>query len=680
MARAVLTVGVLSLLLGSLLVGIAPNLDARVVQLGESVWPGYAASLRADPAPPGCELEPLRARLETCSTKAPSELEPAAEADPFAPPDAGDEPEDCEALANLVNECSARHERFTAEAARVTSGVRRFRAVELALADLAQFAGLKHVLVLVVLLAAIVTALARQHLSLRNAQTATEHRFSEVVQLAAHGSWLVSCVADRNIQLRGQAELENPLLPVLWAVGFGVLAAINLWHLVRLPANVTRGPTTLLRLVTVVPLYAVMALLSSAYFLLVEHHPSGQAVYLHKFTQLPATYIGVGLYVWAGMLLAKTALARLGFGVVAPFQLPPALLGWLVMVLGAYPVAYSGASGVFVIAVGAVIYQQLRAAGAPRRMAVAATAMAGSLGVVLRPCLIVLLITMLNKQVTTDELYDWGRWVFVLTAALSFLAFWAWSRLEPTVLLQVRRPWREAVPESLSALRPLVPSLLIAAGVVSAYSFGLDTVVNEHTAPFVLPVVMLALLAWDRLGFKRPELEPAVRGVWPAVRGATDESAHHVGALLMMMCGSVALGGLVERSEVMRHMPASIDSVWASMTVIVVLLVLIGMAMDELGAVVLVSVSIAPFAAAQGIHPVHFWMVVLVGFELGYLAPPVALNQLLARQVVGRDAEVETSDPKVGFIARFAHVIVPCAIMGVALLLVAYGPLIFLPK
>ena len=39
--------------------------------------------------------------------------------------------------------------------------------------------------------------------------------------------------------------------------------------------------------------------------------------------------------------------------------------------------------------------------------------------------------------------------------------------------------------------------------------------------------------------------------------------------------------------------------------------------MDALGAVVLVSVTLAKVAADNGIDPVHFWMMVLVAFELG---------------------------------------------------------------
>ena len=56
------------------------------------------------------------------------------------------------------------------------------------------------------------------------------------------------------------------------------------------------------------------------------------------------------------------------------------------------PTAYTGASGIFVIAAGALIYHEVRHAGGSRQFALAASAMSGSLGVVLRPCLLVVLI------------------------------------------------------------------------------------------------------------------------------------------------------------------------------------------------------------------------------------------------------------------------------------------------
>ena len=144
------------------------------------------------------------------------------------------------------------------------------------------------------------------------------------------------------------------------------------------------------------------------------------------------------------------------------------------------------------------------------------------------------------------------------------------------------------------------------------------------------------------------------------------------------MALSLSMGGVVERSGVMNNFPQHFANIWVAMALFVAMLVFIGMVMDPFGAVILVSATIAPIAYQNGIHPVHFWMVVLVSFELGYLSPPVALNQLLLRQVVGEE-ETEKAAEEVrhaGFYRRFERWILPVAVMGSGLLIVAFGPLI----
>ena len=102
-------------------------------------------------------------------------------------------------------------------------------------------------------------------------------------------------------------------------------------------------------------------------------------------------------------------------------------------------------------------------------------------------------------------------------------------------------------------------------------------------------------------------------------------------------------------------------------------MVIVGMTMDALGAVILVSVSVAGIAYENGVDPVHFWMMVLVAFELGYLTPPVAINHLLARQVIGEESWVEKDDTQ-GFLRRYEHIILPMTVMSIALLIVAFAP------
>jgi TRAP-type C4-dicarboxylate transport system permease large subunit len=145
----------------------------------------------------------------------------------------------------------------------------------------------------------------------------------------------------------------------------------------------------------------------------------------------------------------------------------------------------------------------------------------------------------------------------------------------------------------------------------------------------------------------------------------------------MLMGLSVSIGGMVERADLMSMVPAIFDSTWTAMLALVLVMVLIGMFMDPYGAVILVSATIASVAYKNGIDPVHFWMVALVAFELGYLSPPVALNHLLTRQVVGEEEIRLAKEESAGmsFWYRHERILLPLACMGAALLIVAFVPL-----
>jgi TRAP-type C4-dicarboxylate transport system permease large subunit len=708
---ALLAVGVLLL---SLFLGVAPNLGTRLVELGERWWPGYARDLREDPEAPSCSVQELEVRAEACQAAPaevpavePSGTDPFGGEDPFADgaalssgaegsvgsnavveggqrpafdPFGGEDPfaaqapaapaADCQATVALLERCRERHADHQRALVRLTPGVRRWRAVELAVAGVASWPWWRQLLVLLVLGGGLVTTARRSHIALRSPRTRSEEVLSQGSQLLAHLLLGVSAIADLLVQRGSAAELEDPLLPIIWAVGFGLLALLNVTNIARAPRFEPGAGSGLPRKLMVVPLYAWMVIITGLYFLLVERHPSGQAIYLHKFAQHPSVYLGVGLYVMAGMLMSVTRVARLVFGVLEPWKLPPTMLAWLAGTASALPTAYTGASGIFVLAAGREIFTTLRRAGASRRLALAATAMSGSLGVVIRPCLLVVLIAVLNKQVTTGELFARGLMVFALSASIFFVA----------MLILGRGAWRpaaprEAAPASARALPRLLPHLAAVVAVLLGYRLLLGVHVNEHTAALVVPVLMLAVLAVDRWAARRapavgPDALPPL-----ALGSLATTTSGHVGALLMLMAASVGLGGVVERAQLMEAFGQSFATPMVAMAVLLVFLVLIGMLMEPLGAVVLVSVSLAGLAYDSGIEPAHFWMVVLVAFELGYLTPPVAMNHLLARQAVGADAMVE-DEPQASFFARYMHVLVPMAIMATTLLIVAFGPLL----
>ena len=666
------TVPAVVLLLSVLLYGLGEKVHARLLQVGEAVWPGYA-SLRVEPKKPDCDPDaPLGAEEET------PPKEEADEGDDFLDDLMGEDGGDAEAQAAALEAareaCRKRHADYEAQRARRTAGLRAFQAVEGAVAALVKFGveWMRHVLVLLLLICAATATALKAHIGLRPPATRRDHLVSEAGQLVANLLLLASSAAKWQVDRESGLELQHAGLPVLWLGGFAVLAALNVMGLVRARRVDAPGGRFGHALLTV-PLYATMAIVSGAYFFLGERHFAGLAIYLQKLTEHSILYIHVGLYVWAGMLLKRTRLAELSFDLLRPWKLPPELLAFVVVAASAIPTAYSGASGIFVIAAGAVIYHELRAAGARTQLALAATAMSGSLGVVLPPCLLVVIVASLNKQVTTDQLFHWGWRVFGLTTVLFFVA----ALLTRKGPLTMARP-KEALGPTAAALRALLPYGLLLGGTLLVTWAALDATLDEHSAPILLPFLLLVLLWWDRRSVKQeasaPEPSTGEERSWRlALTGATRETTGHIGALLILMGLSVCIGGVIERAQLMEMLPASLGSPMATMAVMVVLLVFIGMVMDPYGAVILVSAAIAGIAYEGGIDPVHFWMVVLVAFELGYLTPPVALNHLLARQVVG---VVEDDAPEGGgFWSRHERILLPMAVMATALLLVAFVPL-----
>ena len=654
--------------------GTAEKLHARLLQYGQQHWPGYAA-LRQDASVPACDPE---------NAQAPAAA-PANDSDALLDAVMGEQvpdvPSENAALA-ARQDCIQQHAAYDQMQGRLTQSLRIFRGIETALAAFVDWAlaWMRHTLVALLLICAAVATRQQGHIAMRQPTSRSEERMVGLLQVVALGvlgaSWWAVLAAQRRAPLPGQ----DTIMPWLWLAGLGFAASGALaqaWAPKQ--PGVARLPSP-----ACVPLYVVMVLAGGAYFFLLEKHPAGLAIYLQQLTEHALLYAHVGLYVWVGMLLKQTQLAERCFAILRPWRLPPELLAFVVVTAAAIPTAYSGASGIFVIAAGAMIYQELRRAGANDQMALAATAMSGSLGVVLSPCLLVVIAASLNKQVTTSALYAGGLWVFALTAGLYFIAcLWAGhGRMRPN-------PESEASAASARAVVALLPTLAIGGVIVLLYQVLLGTHVDEHTAPTILPVILLGILmyeVWERRNkaTHAGQHAPLPTTVAVASKGspnravwlATAHAASHIGALLLLMGASVCVGGMIQRAEILSLVPHAFASPTLAMAALVAMLVLIGMCMDPYGAVILVSASIAEVAYTNGIAPVHFWLVVLVAFELGYLMPPIALNQLLARRVVGGVHVPHTGPAPRSWFGRHLGLLLPVSVMACALLLVAFGPLI----
>ena len=430
-----------------------------------------------------------------------------------------------------------------------------------------------------------------------------------------------------------------------------------------------------------IPLYAYMAILCGLYFLVFEQHFAGVATYMNQMTEHANLYTNVALYVFCGMMLKNTDIADKFLAILRPFKLSPELLVFVIVLLSALPTAYSGASGIFVIAAGAIIYRELKQTKTRDGLALAGTAMSGSMGIVLSPCLLVVIVAALNNNVTTDELFSAGLSVFFVNIFVFAIVLFTTKQGR----ISFENPIK-AMPEVGRAIVGVLPYIAIGAAVLLFMRYGFGAAFDEYKAPVLLPFMLLVLLVYDRTMARRawrrmPEAErpkTAPHGIGRSLFDSVNSTSIHSGGLLSLMTLSVCIGGIIDRANLNALLRQHFSSPFIAMALLFVILVTIGMIMDPYGAVILVSATLTQIAASNGIAPIHFWVTVLCAFELGYLTPPVALNQLLTRQVVGESAyayERATDRPK-NFWYRHERILLPVAVKGIVLLLVAFMPLI----
>ena len=697
------TCSILALLLLTLVIGTGEMIHGQLLRIGESLYGDEKVGmqysfLRAEPKKPSCERHPNIDALVQQQMQASSH-------DEFADIFGTTSKEDVrQSVLAAQQQCEEQYSYYDKAQQYLNDHptIRSYRTIETTFFGIFKFGTENRVLILLlmVVISCITASLKMHHISLRPPKTKLDFRVYSLSMIMGNGLLAFSVFSQYQSVIHSGVVSTFETLAVywLWIILFVGLTLISVYQLFKIPKDAAAGGNIGLALMSV-PLYAFMAILTGIAFIFFMDYPMGQGIYLGQLVEFSGIFLNLALFIWAGMLLTQTRMMDVFLAILRPWNLAPETLTWIILIAAAIPTAYTGASGIFVIAAGAIIYKEVWNSGARRQYALAVSAMSGSLGVVLRPCLLVILISMLDsRHVTSDELFSHGIYVFWLTA----LIFLGVSLYLAEDKFRINSP-KIALPGMLRAMIPVIPYVLITLVIVALYKYGLDTQMDEFTAPVILPFMLLGFILFDKCFGDRvpvPDNSRMVRalehekksqymrshgvtaeqqrGFRRSVWFATSESVGHIGALIILMALSASMGGLIERAEVVSMLPTHLGSLLITLGFMAILLAIIGMCTDPFGAVILVAATIAPVAYENGVHPIHFWMIVLVAFEFGYVTPPVALNHLLTRLSVGDEevaaADAEAKEKYSSFYYRYERWLLPIIVLFSSLVIVTYTP------
>jgi tripartite ATP-independent transporter DctM subunit len=348
-----------------------------------------------------------------------------------------------------------------------------------------------------------------------------------------------------------------------------------------------------------------------------------------------------------------------------------ALMGWMpggLAIVTIFACAiftiFTGASGVTIVALGALVMPALIKQKYPNQFSLGLVTGTGSVGLLFPPAIPLFVYgTVYGLQASALKdvpgamesviNFDSERFLFagvvpgaVLLGCLSVVAIGAaiyWK--VPRQRFSFGELWRSFVvvlPELLLPAIVLVP-LINAWGNIA-----------QLAAISMVYMIFLEIVVYRDI---------TVKTLWTI----STEALALIGTIFLVVYTSSAFTNLLVTAEVPQDLvdwaKAHVGSKYWFLLMLNLLLLVVGMMMDIFSAVIIVVPLIAPVAMYYGIDPYHLGVIFLLNLEIGYLTPPVGLNLFIASFKFGKPV-LEVTRATLPFMAA----------MIVALGLVTYIP------
>lgn len=361
------------------------------------------------------------------------------------------------------------------------------------------------------------------------------------------------------------------------------------------------------------PLFAIIATSAMLGFQREDTDLMNMALELLGIAGLPFL-AAIPLFTFAGYVLSESeAPKRL-------VRLTGAMLGWMpgglaivCLAACAFFTAFTGASGVTIIALGAILYPALKHDGYPDKFNLGLVTSSGSLGLLFAPSLPLILYGVV-AEVSIEDLFLAGILPgLIMLVMLSGYSLW--------VNRSNRRPLSSfSFKELGAALREAIWELPLPIVVLGGIYSGFFAV-SEAAAITALYVLIVEVLIMREI--KITELPKIIRS-----------SMVLVGGILIILGVSMASTNYMIGAGIPQMLFDVVAGLVSSQTTFLILLLLfllvLGAILDIFSAIVLVVPLILPIASGYAVHPVHLGIVFLAAMQLGYLTPPVGLNLFIA--------------------------------------------------
>ena len=323
------------------------------------------------------------------------------------------------------------------------------------------------------------------------------------------------------------------------------------------------------------------------------------------------------LFTLAGLVFAKTdAAKRLGILFIVFFG--HGVLGTVIAatVLCSFFTAFTGGSGVTILALGGLLLPLLKNAGYPEQRGISLVTSASALGVLLAPS-VPLIMYAIIARVPINTMFLAGL-VPAVVMVICLLLFGGYLRVgkEHAPIHSENLSLRKALGQAKwEILAPFVAIGSLVSGLATP---------TESAALTAIYAVLTQSIAHKELN-------------WRLLGECLSQCAQIIGGVMLILGMALGLTNYLVDAGIpdlaIDWVQGITQNKFIFLLALNVFLFIAGALMEIYAAIVVLVPLLLPLAVSYGIDPVHFGIIFLANMEMGFLCPPAGMNIFFASAV-----------------------------------------------
>jgi tripartite ATP-independent transporter DctM subunit len=380
------------------------------------------------------------------------------------------------------------------------------------------------------------------------------------------------------------------------------------------------------------PIFAVLGGLALALFWS-EGQPLASVPLSHYQITVNPSLPALPLFTLAGLLFARTgAAARLGEVFTAAFGSGVTGTAIAAAVLCSFFTAFTGGSGVTILALGGLLLPLLTKAGFPEQRGISLVTSASALGVLLAPSVPLIMVAIIAR-VPINTMFLAGVLPAIVMVACLLLVGGYLRRGGMAASTEAREAIATVNREKEPKSKSLGSALWVAKWELLAPVVAIGSLVSGIATP-TESAALTAMYALLTQTIAHRELD------WSGIRETLVDCAEVIGGIMLILGMALGLTNYLVDAGIPDAAIDWVQSVlpnkFAFLIALNLFLLLAGALMEIYAAIVVLVPLLLPVAIAYGVDPVHFGVIFLANIEMGFLCPPAGMNIYFASAMFGK--------------------------------------------